>query len=86
VNKTTRFGHWLVVDETLLPDNFNNYMNNVLFVEDIALCESVHQGLRSQSYNQGPYMIDPDHSGISEIAVQHFHGLIRQAIGYAQGG
>ena len=86
VDKTTRFGHWLVVDETPLPDNFNNYMNNVLFVEDIALCESVHQGLRSQSYNQGPYMIDPDHSGISEIAVQHFHGLIRQAIGYAQGG
>jgi choline monooxygenase len=81
VDKTTRLGHWLVADDTPLPDNFNDYMNNVLFVEDIALCESVQDGLRSQSYNQGPFMIDPDHSGISEIAVQHFHGLIQQALG-----
>ena len=81
VDKTTRFGHWLVANDTPLPDNFNNYMNNVLFVEDIALCESVQQGFRSQSYDQGPFMIDPEHSGISEIAVQHFHGLIQQALG-----
>ena len=38
-------------------------------------------GLKSQSYDQGPFMIDPDHSGISEIAVQHFHGLIQKALG-----
>ena len=56
-------------------------MNDVLFMEDIALCESVQLGLKSQSYDQGPFMIDPDHSGISEIAVQHFHGLIKKALG-----
>ena len=81
VEKTTRFGHWLVADDTLLPDNFNDYMNNVLFAEDIAICESVQHGLRSQSFNQGPFMIDRDHSGISEFAVQNFHGLIQKALG-----
>ena len=81
IDKTTRFGHWLVTDDTILPNGFNNYMNDVLFSEDISLCESVHQGLRSQSYNNGPIMIDPDHSGISEIAVQHFHRLVHQALG-----
>ena len=81
LDQTTRSGHWLVADDRLLPDGFNDYMNNVLFLEDRSLCESVQQGLRSQSYNQGPFMIDPDHSGISEIAVQHFHGLVHQALG-----
>ena len=56
-------------------------MNNVLFIEDIDICESVQKGLGSKSYDQGPFMIDPNHSGISEIAVQHFHGLIQQALG-----
>jgi len=81
VDKTTRSGHWLVADDTPLPKKFNDYMNDVLFMEDIALCESVQLGLKSQSYDQGPFMIDPDHSGISEIAVQHFHGLIQKALG-----
>ena len=49
--------------------------------EDIAICESVHLGLQSQSYDQGPFMIDPDHSGISEIAVKHFHALIHKSLG-----
>ena len=81
IDKTTRSGHWLVADDTPLPKKFNDYLNDVLFMEDIALCESVQLGLKSQSYDQGPYMIDPDHSGISEIAVEHFHGLIQKALG-----
>jgi len=81
VNKTTRVGHWLSADGTELPKNFSDYMNNVLFMEDIAICESVHLGLQSQSYDQGPFMIDPDHSGISEIAVKHFHALIHKSLG-----
>ncbi|SVD38132.1 uncharacterized protein METZ01_LOCUS390986, partial [marine metagenome] len=76
----TRFGHWLVTDNTVFPDGFNDYMNDVLFSEDISLCESVQQGLRSQSYNNGPIMIDPKHSGISEIGVQHFHALVQKAL------
>ena len=85
VDKTTRFGHWLVANDTPLPDNFNNYMNNVLFIEDIDICESVQKGLGSKSYDQGPFMIDPNHSGISEIAIQHFHGLIKQSLGDIDG-
>ena len=80
IDKTTRFGHWLVTDDTILPDGFNNYMNKVLFSEDISLCESVQQGIRSLSYSKGPFMIDPNHSGISEIAVQHFHALVEHAL------
>ena len=80
IDKTTRFGHWLVTEDTILPDGFNEYMNMVLFSEDISLCESVQQGIRSLSYSNGPLMIDPKHSGISEIAVQHFHGLIRNKL------
>jgi len=81
VNKTNRIGHWLIADGTELPKNFKDYMNDVLFMEDIAICESVQLGLQSQSYDKGPFMIDPEHSGISEIAVQHFHGLIQKALG-----
>lgn len=80
LDKSTRFGHWLVTDDTRLPDSFNDYMNDVLFLEDISLCESVQEGLRSLSYDQGPFMIDPNHSGISEVAVEHFHDLVRHAL------
>ena len=80
IDKTTRFGHWLVTEDTILPDGFNEYMNMVLFSEDISLCESVQQGIRSLSYSNGPLMMDPKHSGISEIAVQHFHGLIKKTL------
>ena len=80
IDKTTRFGHWLVTEDTILPDGFNEYMNMVLFSEDISLCESVQKGIRSLSYSNGPLMINPKHSGISEIAVQHFHGLIKKTL------
>ena len=80
IDKTTRFGHWLVTEDTILPDGFNEYMNMVLFSEDISLCESVQQGIRSLSYSDGPLMINPKHSGISEIAVQHFHGLVSKIL------
>ena len=79
IDKTTRVGHWLVTDDTVLPDGFTEYMNKVLFTEDISICESVQMGIKSKSYKNGPYMIDPKHSGISETAVQSFHNLIRSA-------
>jgi len=80
IDKTTRFGHWLVTDDTILPDGFSDYMNRVLFMEDISICESVQNGIKSKSYKNGPYMIDPDHSGVSETAVQFFHSLVRGAL------
>tara|TARA_B100000959_G_scaffold258698_1_gene293791 strand:+ start:909 stop:2000 length:1092 start_codon:yes stop_codon:yes gene_type:complete len=80
IDKTTRFGHWLVTDDTIFPEGFNEYMNKVLFSEDISICESVQQGIGSISYSRGPLMIDPKRSGISEIAVRHFHGLVEHAL------
>ena len=85
IDKTTRYGHWLVTDDTVLPDGFTDYMNRVLFTEDISICESVQRGMKSKSYKNGPYMIDPDHSGISETAVQSFHNLIRSALSVDSG-
>ena len=80
IDKTTRFGHWLVTDDTIFPEGFNEYMNKVLFSEDISICESVQKGIGSISYSRGPLMIDPKRSGISEIAVRHFHGLVEHAL------
>jgi len=80
IDKTTRFGHWLVTDNTIFPEGFNEYMNKVLFSEDISICESVQKGIGSISYSRGPLMIDPKRSGISEIAVRHFHGLVEHAL------
>ena len=80
IDKTTRYGHWLVTDDTVLPNGFTDYMNRVLFKEDISICESVQRGIKSKSYKNGPYMIDFDHSGISEIAVQSFHNLLQSAL------
>ena len=80
IGKTTRFGHWLVTDDTVLPDGFIDYMNRVLFTEDISICEAVQKGMKSKSYRNGPFMIDPHHSGISENAVQSFHALFRKTL------
>jgi len=80
IDRTIRSGHWLVADGASLPKRFDDYMNNILFLEDIAICESVQKGLQSQSYNNGPLMINLNHSGISEIAVKHFHSLVKQAL------
>jgi choline monooxygenase len=58
----------------------SDYFNQTLAPEDIDICESVQRGLRSQSYDQGAYMIDPDHSGESEHALHHFHRLVQQSL------
>jgi len=81
IDKTYRYGHRYVVDGAPLPGNYNDYINTVIVPEDIALCESVQQGLMSQSYDDGPFVVDPDQLGISEHAVQQFHGLVRDALG-----
>ena len=81
LDKTYRYGHRYVVDGAPLPGNYNDYINTVIVPEDIDLCESVQQGLMSQSYEDGPFVVDPDQLGISEHAVQQFHGLVRTALG-----
>ena len=57
------------------------YSRNVLQPEDIGLCESVQRGLRSHGYNQGRFVIDSDLSELSEHAVQHFQGMVIEALG-----
>ena len=42
--------------------------------EDAAICERVHQNLRSRAYRPGPY------SPRREAGVHHFHGLLLQAL------
>jgi phenylpropionate dioxygenase-like ring-hydroxylating dioxygenase large terminal subunit len=62
-----------------------DYMNQTLQPEDIALCESVQRGLKSQGYNQGRFVIDPDHPELSEHAVHHFQKMVAEALEPARG-
>lgn len=56
------------------------YVVDVLQPEDIALCESVHAGLKSRGYDRGRFIVDSGRSHISEHAVHHFHWLVMQAM------
>jgi choline monooxygenase len=56
------------------------YLNKILGPEDQGLCESVQRGLKSQSYNQGRFMVDPSRSGIAEHGVHQFHKLVTEAL------
>ncbi len=56
------------------------YLDDVLQPEDIGLCESVQRGLKSIGYNQGRFVVDENHSGLSEHGVHHFQQLVRDAL------
>ncbi len=49
-----------------------NYVGDILWPEDEALCTSVHEGLQSLGYRQGRFVINPDRPGINENGVHHF--------------
>ena len=74
--------------ETPEPDDTEKaaieYLDKVLQVEDIALVESVQQGMNTPAFRQGRIVYDPNGSGKSEHALHHFHGLILNA--YAAAG
>ena len=61
------------------------YLDEVLQVEDIAICESVQKGMMTPAFTQGRIVNDPDGSGMSEHAVHHFHGLVLDAYKRAAG-
>lgn len=61
------------------------YLDEVLQVEDIAICESVQKGMSTPAFTQGRIVNDPDGSGMSEHAVHHFHGLVLDAYKRAAG-
>ena len=56
------------------------YLNAILGPEDQSLCESVQHGLKSQSYNQGRFMVDQARSGVAEHGVYQFHRLVVDAL------
>jgi choline monooxygenase len=57
------------------------YMDKTLQPEDISLCESVQRGLQSNGYNQGRFVIDPEHPELSEHGVHYFQKMIAKALG-----
>jgi choline monooxygenase len=69
--------------ETPEPDETEkaaiHYLDTVLQVEDIALVESVQQGMNTPAFQQGRVVYDPAGSGRSEHALHHFHGLVLEA-------
>ena len=72
-------GHSLIAgDRPYQPRS--DYINTILVPEDVDICESVQRGLKSRSYDQGAYMVDPQRSGESEIALHHFHRLVQAAL------
>ncbi len=69
--------------ETPEPDETEkaaiHYLDSVLQVEDIALVESVQQGMNTPAFQQGRIVHDPAGSGKSEHGLHHFHGLVLDA-------
>jgi carnitine monooxygenase subunit len=55
------------------------YIDEVLQSQDIAIVESVQRGMTTPAFDQGRIVVDPEHPGLSEHAVHHFHGLLLDA-------
>ena len=64
-----------------LPQDRVDYMSRVLWPEDVALCASVHRGLKSKGYRGGRFVAGPDLPGVSEANVHEFQRLYAQAMG-----
>jgi len=57
-----------------------DYANNVITLEHNNICEAVQRGLGQRGYNQVRFIVDREHTEISEHAVRHFHTLLAQAL------
>lgn len=83
VGNTIEYQDWFVpegVPSTQLREAMD-YQKDVLQPEDIGLCESVQRGLKSNGYNQGRFVVDPERSELSEHAVHHFQDMVAKALG-----
>ncbi len=81
--RTTFAGHKFAIPdlpEREIDHERSVYLNEILGPEDQRLCESVQKGLKSSSYNQGRFMVDPQRSGTAEQGVHHFHHLVMNAL------
>ena len=56
------------------------YVDNVLWPEDLSICESVQRGLRSRSYDQGMLIAQPPHGGHNEGVCHLFQRLTLDAL------
>ena len=72
----SRFGRNATPDDPVR----RNYVENILGLEDLKLCESAQRGLLSKGYDQGRIVTVPEHSGISEHVVHWFHRMVRDAL------
>ena len=77
--RTAFSGHRYGLSESVDAER-SEYLNAILGPEDQSLCESVHQGLKSRSYNQGRFMVDGAKSGVAEHGVHQFHRLVMDAL------
>ena len=57
-----------------------HYIDQILWPEDQAICESVQRGLSSRSYNQGMLMAQAPYTGDSEAVVHLFQKLTLKTI------
>ena len=57
-----------------------DYIENILGVEDMELCESAQRGLNSRGYDQGRFMVDAARSGEGEHVVHFFHKMVRDTL------
>ncbi len=78
--KTSFSGHQYALEIDQNYDIRQQYLNDILAPEDIALCESAQRGLKSRSYDQGRFIVDPDSSGIAEHGAHQFHRLVLSAL------
>ncbi len=77
--RTAFSGHRYGLTESVDAER-SEYLNAILGPEDQSLCESVQQGLKSYSYNQGRFMVDAAKSGVAEHGVHQFHRLVMDAL------
>jgi len=78
--RTTFGGQAISAHDGEIPERVYEYVYEELGTEDQELCESVQRGLRSQSYNQGPFVVDANKTGVSEHTVHAFHKNVIDAL------
>lgn len=81
--RTVEYQDWFTVGGVLSEQlkDAATYQKDVLQPEDIGLCESVQQGLKSKAYNQGRFIVDHGKTELSEHAVHHFQAMVVEALG-----
>ena len=80
--RTIEYQDWYLpnAEPTAQQKDAMDYQREVLQPEDVSLCESVQRGLRSNGYNQGRFVVDPERSELSEHGVHHFQQLYVDAM------